>query len=491
VSRFLAFKTRLFNELFFRGILVGAALLSVSFTSFGSYLSAKGSKLYNDRGEAVRLTGVNWFGFETTNMFPHGLWARDYHGLLLQIRDMGFNCIRLPYCNEMLRDDAKPDRPNFYGEDPFYKRDKTEFNKELADLTPLQMMDEIIRYAKALGLVIILDNHSREHDGYMNEKLWYTSKTSEQAWIDDWVMLAKRYKNNPAVIGFDLENEPHGKIADGGSTWATGNAATDWNVAAQKCGNAILVENPDVLIIIEGVEQYDSTMYWWGGNLRGVKKTPIALSKPDKLVYSPHEYGPEVFQQPWFFEDNFPNNMETIWADAFGYIAKENIAPLLVGEFGISSMESYEGKAGVWLKKFVNYITDNFLSWTFWALNPNSGDTGGMLSNDWVSVVQWKLDEVKSMCAPLINEPMAIKQAAIFPAEKQNIVRIENNVLIFGVEWKNGAQLDLVNLSGRVVRSANGLFLSLEHIAPGVYCVILHNHNRTGQAARIIIQSGF
>ena len=31
-------------------------------------------------------------------------------------------------------------------------------------------------------------------------------------------------------------------------------------------------------------------------------------------------------------------------------------------------------------------------SWTYWSLNPNSGDTGGILKDDWVSVQQWKLD---------------------------------------------------------------------------------------------------
>lgn len=457
----------------FRCILAGVLLCTCSFTASASYLTAKGSKLYNDRGEAVRLTGVNWFGFETTNMFPHGLWARDYHGMLRQIREMGFNCIRIPYCNEMLRDDAKPDKPNFYGEDPYFIRDKTEFNRELAGLTPLQMLDEIISYAGGLGLVVILDNHSREHDGYMNEKLWYTLKISEQQWIDDWVMLAKRYKNNSTVTGFDLENEPHGKTVDNGSTWAAGNAATDWNVAAEKCGNAILAENPDVLIIIEGVEQFGSTMYWWGGNLRGVEKNPIKLSISGKLVYSPHEYGPEVFQQPWFFEADFPKNMEAIWDGAFGYIAKQSIAPLLVGEFGISSLDNYEGKAGVWFSTFVKYMAANFLSWTFWALNPNSGDTGGMLASDWVSAVQWKLDAVKSLCAPLVNEPIAVEKRRVGFTGKRVTAIVRNNVLTVEGGVPRSARIELVNLHGQLLRSAAGSAMSLDCLAPGAYAAMM------------------
>jgi len=454
--------------------LAGLLLMLFVGTPHASYLSAKGSKLYNNKGEEARLTGVNWFGFETTNMFPHGLWARDYHGVLIQIKEMGFNCVRIPFCNEMLRPDAKPDKPNFYGEDPFFTRDKTLFNFELAGLSPLQMLDEIIRYAGVLGLAVILDNHSREHDGYMNEKLWYTEKIPEKMWIDDWVMFAERYKNNPTVIGFDLENEPHGKAVDKGSTWGTGASATDWNTAAQKCGNAILAVNPDVLIIIEGVEQYEGKTYWWGGNLRGVKKHPIVLSKPEKLVYSPHEYGPEVFQQPWFFESSFPSNMTAIWDEAFGFIAKENIAPLFIGEFGISSLDSYEGKAGTWIKKFTAYMAAHSYSWTFWALNPNSGDTGGMLSNDWTTVVQWKVDQVKALCAPLVNEPISIRQPRGSRKRASSNLLHERNTII---EVADGSykhySIALVDLQGRVVRASESASLSLVNVKSGVYSAVL------------------
>ena len=452
-----------------------------------SYLSAKGSNLYNDKGEVVRLTGVNWFGFETTNMFPHGLWARDYHGVLKQVRDMGFNCIRIPFCNQMLRDDATPDKPNFYGEDPWHLRPKTDFNKELAELSPLEMMDEIIRYAGVLGLVVILDNHSREHDGYMNEKIWYTDVTPEQVWMDDWVMLAERYKNNPAVIGFDLNNEPHGKTDANGATWGAGNGASDWNEAAQKCGNAILAVNPDLLILIEGVEQYGESVYWWGGNLRGVREHPIQLSHPDKLVYSPHEYGPEVHQQPWFFEDGFPGNMEAIWDDAFGFLAKENTAPLLIGEFGISSMDSYEGKAGQWFETFTAYMDKTGISFTFWALNPNSGDTGGILSNDWVTPVQWKLDAISSLFAPLINEPSGVDKPSVnhCPANGINVYR-SGNFLKYTGGGKN-TFISLVDLKGNVVRTTDGKSLFLNGIVPGIYMVRLSGAGITSFAEKVLV----
>jgi aryl-phospho-beta-D-glucosidase BglC (GH1 family) len=452
-----------------------------------SYLHSKGSKLYNDKEQVVRLTGVNWFGFETSNLGPHGLWVRDYHGMLLQIKSMGFNCIRIPFCDAMLRDGAKVQSINFFGEDPFYPRDKTLLNKELEGFTPIEILDEIIRYAGELGLAIILDNHSREPDGYMNEKIWYTQITSEQQWIDDWVMLAKRYKGNPTVTGFDLENEPHAKTKDGGSTWATGNLATDWNVAAQKCGNAILAVNPDALIIIEGVEQFDSTMYWWGGNLRGVKKNPIVLSKPAKLVYSAHEYGPEVFQQPWFEDSNFPKNMEAIWDGAFGFVVKDNTAPLLVGEFGIKDMKSYDGKAGTWFTTFLKYMADNSYSWTFWCFNPNSGDTGGLLSYDWQTVEQWKLDALKPWCAPLVNEPASVRPTVGRKSPNNKMLTILNNQITCNIKTSGTFNLEIINLSGQIVVSTTKFPLSLKTISSGTYTAVLRKNYKVVEFLRFAI----
>lgn len=432
-----------------------------------SYLHAKGGKLYNDNDQAVRLTGVNWFGFETSNFGPHGLWARDYHGILLQIKGMGFNCIRLPFCDAMLRDSAKVQSINFFGTDPFYPRNKTEMNKELAGLSPLQMMDEILNYAGVLGLVVILDNHSRDHDGYMNEKVWYTASTSEQQWIDDWVMLADRYKNQPSVIGMDLDNEPHGKATDGGSTWGVGNAATDWNAAAQRCGNAIQAVNANVLIVIEGVEQYGATTYWWGGNLRGVQTAPVTLTKQEKLVYSAHEYGPEVFQQDWFSGAGFPANMTGIWDDAFGFVVKNDIAPLFIGEFGINDTASYAGTEGIWFKTLLKYLADNFCSWTFWCFNPNSGDTGGLLMYDWLTPEQWKVDALKPLCAPLINDAQSVKSVIGYSSSAPGYLEMRNNQVHYAGPAPINYTIELLTLKGQIVQKAMNAPLTITKTATG------------------------
>jgi aryl-phospho-beta-D-glucosidase BglC (GH1 family)/PKD repeat protein len=360
----------------------------------GNWLTASGTKLYDSKNKEVRLTGINWFGFETSNKAPHGLWSRDCKSMLMQIKGQGFNCVRIPYSNAILAPGA-----TFNGvstapvADPYTGR---MLNVEEGKLTnPLDLLDLIVNYCQELNLKIILDNHSRVPDGYISEELWYTSGVPHSKWISDWVFLADRYKNKDAVIAMDLDNEPHGKFGSG-AKWGSGTITTDWRLAAEECGNAILAVNPNVLIMVEGVEEYNSTTYWWGGNLQGAATYPVRLNNMAKLVYSPHEYGPTVYPQPWFEDPAFPTNMAGIWEKNFNFLHTQGKAPMFAGEFGIKSQG---GKDEIWFDSFLSFMGQKGYSWTFWCWNPNSGDTGGILADDWTSIVTWKMNKLKPYLA--------------------------------------------------------------------------------------------
>src|SRR6266487_778509 len=122
-------------------------------------------------------------------------------------------------------------------------------NPDLKGLHGLALMDRIIQGARSRGLKIILDRHDPTAD--LRPQLWYTDQVPASRWIHDWVMLARHYRGNDTVIGADLANEPHGP-----ATWGDGNPRTDWRLAAEQAGNAILAVNADWLIIVEGIEQY-------------------------------------------------------------------------------------------------------------------------------------------------------------------------------------------------------------------------------------------
>ena len=49
-------------------------------------LSTRGAQIVDATGTPVVLQGVNWFGLETANHAPHGLWTRDYRDMLAQIK---------------------------------------------------------------------------------------------------------------------------------------------------------------------------------------------------------------------------------------------------------------------------------------------------------------------------------------------------------------------------------------------------------------------
>jgi endoglucanase len=334
-------------------------------------LSTQQARIVDSKGKTVILRGVNWFGMETETHAPHGLWKRDYKEMLSQIKDLGYNAIRLPYSVEAMRSPSANAIDYTIGS-----------NKELEGKTPLEIMDAVIQEADRKGLWIILDSH-RLSDKRIPE-LWYGDGFTEADWIDTWKMLAQRYKNQTNIIGADLKNEPHGK-----ASWGTNNLATDWRLAAERAGNAILSINPDWLIIVEGIERnvpgQKLLNHWQGGNLEGVRRYPVRLSRRNKLVYSPHEYGPGVFNMPYFSEKSFPQNLYKRWETGFFYIHRQKIAPIWIGEFGGRQVDT-KSIEGVWQNKLVKFIRDNNLSFAYWSWNPNSSDTGGILLDDWQSV---------------------------------------------------------------------------------------------------------
>lgn len=334
-------------------------------------LSTQNANIIDANRRPTLLQGVNWFGMETELNVPHGLWLRDYKDMLRQIKQLGYNFIRLPFALQTLRSTSIRGVDFAIGS-----------NADLQGKTPLEVMDLIVEEADRQGLMILLDNHQITYSEI--PELWYGEGFTEEDWINTWTMLADRYRNHRNVIGADLKNEPHGR-----ASWGTGDRATDWRLAAERAGNAILNVNPNWLIVVEGVENnvlgQQLAIHWMGGNLEGVRRFPVRLNRPGKLVYSPHEYGPGVFPQPWFSDPSFPRNLLQRWETGFFYIARDRIAPILIGEFGGRQVDEQSAE-GRWQRKLVDFIRQNRLSFAYWSWNPNSRDTGGILLDDWQTV---------------------------------------------------------------------------------------------------------
>lgn len=369
------------------------------------WLSVKGNKIVDKDGKEVWLTGCNWFGYNTgTNTFD-GLWACDLNTSIASIADHGFNLLRVPISSELIKNWSNGNYPtaNF----------NQATNSYLVGMNSLEIFDYVVGQCRANGLKIMIDIHCAKTDAMgHNKPLWTDGDISEKDYLDTLAWMAKRYKNDDTIIAFDLENEPHGKPNESPrAKWDKSKDSDNWKYIAEKAANSVLKQNPNVLVMVEGIEIYpidtkkngnfsstnsaDYYFNWWGGNLRGVKDNPIDLGKyQNKLVYSPHDYGPAVYQQPWFKSGyNYNSLYKDCWHDNWFYIQEEGIAPLLIGEWG-----GYMTEPNLtWMTHLRKFIKTNKINHTFWCFNANSGDTGGLVKDDFVTWDTEKYNFVKEV----------------------------------------------------------------------------------------------
>ncbi|MEM2741067.1 MAG: glycoside hydrolase family 5 protein [Nitrososphaeria archaeon] len=201
-----------------------------------------------------------------------------------------------------------------------------------------QRIDDAIALAEKYGMYIILDCHEY---GFPDIP----------AWIDMWTMLAKRYLGRPSVL-FDIFSEPHG-ISD-----------EEWISLAQTCVNAIRDVNPDVLIVI-------SANGWGNAPIHWVQTAPITGGN---IIYSLHWY---IASTPI----SKPYTLEKVksWLINKGWkaILDNNIAPVIVGEFGASYPRDPDEL--IWLEHFLTVMHEWGMHWTYWSWweTPKEG-TGGM-----------------------------------------------------------------------------------------------------------------
>lgn len=325
-------------------------------------------------GKAVQLRGVNWFGFETELHVAHGLWKRNWQEMIAQMQGLKINAVRIPVCPASLHG-ITPGGID-YGKNP-----------KLRGLNSLQVLDKLVSEFNSRGMYVLIDHH--RPDCHAISPLWYTADYSEKQWIKDLAFIAHRYRAFPYFLGIDLKNEPHGK-----ATWGAGDKATDWNTAAERAAKAVLKAAPDILVFVEGIEDTsrcsDAPHAWWGGNLGPMKCTPLKID-PDHLVLSPHVYGPDVHDQPYFDEADFPKNMPKIWDAHFGQFVADGFT-VVPGEFGGRYGIAGDPRDRVWQNALVNYLRKkNITSGFYWSWNPNSGDTSGLLQTDWQTVWAPKL----------------------------------------------------------------------------------------------------
>lgn len=369
------------------------------------------AEIVDMNGNPVWLTGCNWFGYNVGSQVFDGVWSRNMHEMLNEIADHGFNLLRVPMSTELLLQ-WKNGEP-----DPMIKINEWE-NPELTlsgevGGTPMYSFDiwnKAVEWCRENGMKIMIDIHSASTSSSGHQvPLWYDSNYSTEDWIEALTWFADYYKDDDTIIAIDLKNEPHGKNdGQGMAKWDDSTDPTNWKYAAETCGKAILDVNPELLIMVEGIEVYpkfengsdwnspavDYAHYgdeskqpyhgaWWGGNFRGEKDHPMDFGEyQSQLVMSPHDYGPLVYNQTWFDKDfSRETLLEDYWYDTWAYMVEENRHPLLMGEWGGFIDETHDptGDNTKWMTILRDYMIENRIHHTFWCFNENSGDTGGLV----------------------------------------------------------------------------------------------------------------
>jgi endoglucanase len=344
-----------------------------------SGFTVKNGQIY-DGDTPIHLVGVNWYGFDLWYHVANGLWARNYQDMIGQIQALGFNAIRIPICPETLTGVAVTGGML-----------DTALNPTLSGLDSLEMLDQIVSELEVQGMYFILSHH--RPDCAQISELWHTDSYSEETWLQDLLFIAERYRTHSRFVGIDLKNEPHGS-----ASWGDGNPSTDWKLAVEAAGSQVLDTNPNILLFVEGIQESAECgdhghFHFWGGNLEAQVCKDLNLSQ-EKIVFSPHVYGPDVYEHDFFQDVSFPSNMAAIWEADFGFLTTQGYA-VGIGEFG-SKYGNAHALGKIWEDALVEYlISKEICNFFYWSWQRESDDeTSGLLEDDWQTLTAEKFDNL-------------------------------------------------------------------------------------------------
>src|SRR4051812_32340457 len=167
-------------------------------TEIAPPLHTDGHRIVDAAGHTVRLTSVNWYGFDEKEYVAGGLDHAPLAKIVEQIRAIGVNSVRLPWANETLEHDPLPP--------PYAIAANPQFKGKHA----MKIMDAVIAALARAHIMVILDNHVSRADWCCSETdgngLWYNPQYPETKWLADWERIARRDSSQPWVIGADRKS---------------------------------------------------------------------------------------------------------------------------------------------------------------------------------------------------------------------------------------------------------------------------------------------
>lgn len=354
-----------------RQMIVLAVLLLVVFTMpvearNSKFVTVQGTNLIQPNGEKLFIVGTNlgnWlnpegymFGFSRTNsawmidlMFREMVGPDETAAFWKEFKDnyitrsdidfiasTGANTIRLPFNYKLFTDEDYMGLTS--GHDGFKR------------------IDDVVAWCRANRLYLILDMHDcpgsqtgdNIDDGYGYPWL-FESEKSQQQFCEIWQRIAKRYKNETVILGYELMNEPI----------------------------AHYFENKDVL------NQKLEPLY---------KRAVKAIREVDKnhvILLGGARWNSDFFMfSDWKFDTNIMYTCHRYGGEATKEAIRDYIdfrdktgLPMYMGEIGHNSNK--------WHADFVRVMKENNIGYTFWPYKKldNSCMMGIQRPAEWDSVI--------------------------------------------------------------------------------------------------------
>src|SRR5207302_6581695 len=110
-------------------------------------LHTEGHLIVDSAGQPVHLAASNWYGAESTDFVVGGLQAQPLEVIVRQVRELGFNAVRLQWSNQMLESD--PVVPDY----------AVAANPDLRGRHAMDVFDRVVHALSDEGIMVILDNH--------------------------------------------------------------------------------------------------------------------------------------------------------------------------------------------------------------------------------------------------------------------------------------------------------------------------------------------
>ncbi len=245
------------------------------------------------------------------------------------IRNLGFNCIRIPFNYRLIQ-----------------------------DREGLRYLEKAVEFCRKYRLWAILDLHAAPgsqnedwHSDSLGKALLWEDKKAQAQFIQIWRFLAWKFKNESAIAGYDILNEG-----------VCGNIRIILSLY-RKVVRAIREIDKNHIIFLEGNR--------WAQDIE-------FLGEPwdENMAYSIHFYLPLEFVFNFVRNLRYPGKIgNEHWSKArlknilneYFRLKKKWRVPIFVGEFGQNSRCPYCHREYSWLRDTLSIFRQYGFHWTYWT----------------------------------------------------------------------------------------------------------------------------